>query len=76
MIQSDENWNELGDEVPAGVTDTMLTAPSFVEYEPQYILNFAPGEGSEPLSIFIDKHSEELAYTGIFLGQKRPDNIN
>ena len=29
-----------------------------------------------PISIFRDKYSEELAYPGIFLGQKRPDNTN
>jgi hypothetical protein len=28
------------------------------------------------MSIFRDKYSEELAYPGIFLGQKRPDNTN
>jgi hypothetical protein len=27
-------------------------------------------------SIFRDKYSEELAYPGIFIGQKRPDNTN
>ena len=29
---------------------------------------------NRPLSIFRDQHSEELAYPGIFLGQKRPDD--
>ena len=28
------------------------------------------------LSVFRDKCSEELAYPGIFLGQKRPDNTS
>ena len=28
------------------------------------------------MSIFLHKYSEELAYPGIFLGQKRPDNAN
>ena len=40
------------------------------------IYNIAPGERSVPLSIFRDKYSEELAYQGIFLGQKRPENDN
>ena len=71
----EDNWGEDGAETPAGVTDTMLTATDFLEdSELQHILNIAPGEGSRPLSIFRDKYSEELAYPGIFLGQKRPDN--
>ena len=31
----------------------------------------APGEGNRPMSIFRDTYSEELAYPGIFLAQKR-----
>lgn len=59
----------------ACVTDTMLTTTNFVENnEDQHVLNLAPAEGSRPVSIFCDKYSEELAYPGIFLGQKRPDN--
>ena len=42
--------------------------------EGQQIYNITPGEGSVPLSIFRDKYSEGLAYQGIFLGQKRPEN--
>ena len=53
----------------------MLTATDFLDdNERQQIYNIAPGEGSVPLSIFRDKYSEELAYPGIFLGQKRPEN--
>jgi hypothetical protein len=55
----------------------MLTAPDFItDNECQHILNVAPGEGNRPMSIFRDRYSEELAYPGIFLGQKRPDNKN
>ena len=36
--------------------------------------NFVPAEGNRPLSIFRDQYSEEMAYPGIFLGQKRPDD--
>ncbi|CAB4039506.1 Hypothetical predicted protein, partial [Paramuricea clavata] len=69
------HWSEGEAEIPAGITDTMLTAPDFVtDNERQYILNIAPGEGNRPVSIFRDKYSEELAYPGIFLGQKHPDN--
>ena len=53
----------------------MLTVTDFLgDSERQYVLNVAPGEGNTPLSVFRDKYSEELAYPGIFLGQKRPDN--
>ena len=73
----DEHWSEDEAEIPAGITDTMLTSPDFVtDNERQHILNVAPGEGNRPMSIFRDKYSEELAYPGIFLGQKRPDNTN
>ena len=64
-------------EIPAGVTDTMLTATDFLEdSERQNILTVAPAEGNIPLSIFRDQYSEELAYPGIFIGQKRPENDN
>ena len=53
----------------------MLTATDFLnDYERGSIHNVAPGEGNRPLSIFRDKYSEELAYPGIFLGQKRTDD--
>ena len=73
----EDQWSEDEVEIPAGVTDSMLTAPDFVtDNERQCILNIAPGEGNRPISIFRDKYSEELAYPGIFLGQKRPDNTS
>ena len=53
----------------------MLTKTDFIEdSETKYILSVAPGEGNKPLSIFRDQYSEELAYPGIFLGQKQPEN--
>ena len=62
-------------EIPTWVTDTVLTATDFLNaYERGLIHNVAPGEGKKPLSIFRDKYSEELAYPGIFLGQKRPED--
>ena len=71
----EDDWSEDEAEIPAGVTDSMLTAPDFVDdNERQSIYNFAPAEGSRPLSIFRDQYSEEMAYPGIFLGQKRPDD--
>ena len=68
---NENNWSEDEDEIPAGVTDTMSTATDILnDNERENILNVAPAEGSTPLSIFRDKFSEELAYPGIFLGQK------
>ena len=62
-------------ETPAGVTDTMLMSTDFLEYnERQNILNVAPAEGNRPFNIFREKYSEELAYPGIFLGQRRPES--
>ncbi len=71
----EDDWSEDEAEIPAGVTDSMLTPPDFVnDNERQGIYNFAPAEGNRPLSIFRDQYSEEMAYPGIFLGQKRPDD--
>ena len=71
---SEHEWSEDEAEIPTGVTDTMLTPTDFLEdNERQSILNVAPAEGNRPLSIFRDMYSEELAYPGIFLGQKRPE---
>jgi len=70
-----DDWIEDDADIPAGVTDTMLTATDFLEdSEREQIYSIAPREGSTPLSIFRDKYSEELAYPGIFIGQKRPEN--
>ena len=53
----------------------MLTTSDFVsDNEKQEIYNFAPGEDNKPLSVFRDQFSKEMAYPGIFLGQKRPDD--
>ena len=53
----------------------MLTATGFLEgSERAKIYNLAPDKRSVLLSIFRDKYSEELAYPGIFLGQKKPEN--
>ena len=71
----DDQWSEDEAEIPAGTTDSMLTASDFVSNnEKQEIYNFAPGEGNKPFNVFRDQFSEEMAYPGIFLGQKRPDD--
>ena len=69
-VETEDEWSEDEAE-PAGVTDTMLTSSDFLEdNERQHIVNVAPAEGN---SIFRDKYSKELAYPGIFLGQRRPE---
>ena len=53
----------------------MLTTSDFLsDNEKQEIYNFAPDEGNKPLSVFRDQLYEEMAYPGILLGQKRPDD--
>lgn len=71
-ITKDE-WSEDEAEIPAGVTDTMLTATDFLEDNERHH-NVAPAEGNGPLSIFREKFCEELTYPGIFLGQPRLKN--
>ena len=62
-------------EEATGIFDTMLTAPDFVEDEERDAVHcIAPGQNNTPLSVFIDKDSEELAFIDIFCGQSRePD---
>ena len=72
--QNDEDeWSDDEADICADVTGTLLTPPDFADdNQRQCILNLAPAEGNMPLSVFRDEYSEELAYPGIFLGQKRP----
>ena len=43
----EDEWSEDETEIPAGVTDTMLTPPDYVDNsERQQIYNVAPGEGN------------------------------
>ena len=54
----------------------MLNVTGFLEgSERAQIYSKAPGARSVPSSIIIrDKYYEELAYSGILLSQKRPEN--
>ena len=48
-VDDEDNWSEDEVEIPAGVTDTMLTATDFMtDKERQQILNVVPAEGSTP----------------------------
>lgn len=74
-LSEEYDWNEDDAEIPTVVTDIMSTATDFLgDSKRQYVRNVAPGEGHTPLNVFRDKNFEELAYPGIFLGQKRPEN--
>jgi len=53
--QLDDGWTEVDAEIPAGITDTMLTATDFLEdSERAQIYSIAPREGNRPLSLFRD----------------------
>ena len=54
-----------------GNVDTMLDD---AEYDPNQILEFAPGEGKKPLGLFVDPDSEYMAFPTIFCGQRRHGN--
>ena len=79
VTHADEDlWSEddedASEEAPGGM-DTMLSAPHFVEDEHQDVVHcLAPGQNNKPLSIFLDKDAEELAFVDIFCGQYRPAN--
>ena len=74
--QSDDEWSEIDEsEVMAGMSDTLLSAQDFIEpNERDMIYNFAPGEGSVPVSVFLEKDIEELAFPSIFCGESRAPN--
>ena len=59
-LYNENDWREHEAEIPAGVTDTMLTSPDFLEdSECRHILNVAP---DRLLSIFRDKYCEEMVF--------------
>ena len=54
-LNEEGDWSEDEAEIPAGVTDSMLTPTDFLgDSERQYALNVAPGEGNIPLTVFRD----------------------
>jgi len=79
----EDSWNEVHDTQTerAGVFDTLFTSADFVEDSERAavyghiddgrtdrVYSFAPSEGNKPISIFLDKHSEELSFPNIFFG--------
>ena len=84
-----DTWNEVHDvqSERAGVYDTMFTSPDFVEDAERSavyghinaglcdkVYSFAPAEGNRPVSVFLDKYSEELAFPNIFWGMSRSES--
>ena len=48
-----ENENQIDSNISPGIQDTMLSAPDFVEpSEKDFIFNFAPGEGRQPVCFY------------------------
>ena len=82
VMSDEETWSEdEGDssrkDAAVGFRDTLLTAPGFMEdkeLEKEQEYTFAPGQGQQPLSVFRDTNSEELAYPNIFVGCRRLSN--
>ena len=83
-----DSWNEVRNTKTeqAGVLDT-FTSADFVEDSERAeayghikegrsdcVYSFASSEGNKPISVFLDRHSEELAYPNIFGGNGRPEN--
>ena len=65
-LGGEDEWSEDEAEIPAGVTDIILTSTDFLEdNECQYILNIASAEGNRPFNIFKDNYSEEQFFISI-----------
>ena len=80
-MDDSDSWNELEDtEVErAGLFDTMFTSPDFVKADERQaiyrrtdsgecdkVYSFSPAEHNKPVSVFLDQHSQELAFPNIF----------
>jgi hypothetical protein len=70
--KSESYEDNLDDQEYAGNCDTLLHPADFREFN--RILNIAPAEGNNPLSIFQDKFSEFLCFPTLYCGQPREDN--
>ena len=60
-------------EDPCGNLGTMVSRDEIgIDISKKVVV--APSEGEQPLSVFTDKHAEELAYPTMFCGQPRRSN--
>ena len=76
-VMETANWDENNESKEcAGILDIMLISSNFLQGDEgsESVFPFAPGEGSWALSIFEDKYCEELAYPGIYCGERRVEN--
>ena len=70
----EDDWEETQEtNLPPGVLDTLLQ-PQDLTDEARRIYSFAPAEGNTPVSVFMDKNSEELSFPTLFCGNARPEN--
>ena len=62
----DDDWSEDENDIPAGITDSVLTPANFIEdNEREIIYNVTPGEDSVPLSILeyvLDKKERKKGH--------------
>ena len=71
---TEDDWDETQDkDLPPGTLDTLLQ-PQDLTDEARRVYSFAPAEGNTPVSVFMDKNSEELAFPTLFCGKARPEN--
>ena len=74
LLQELDQWDETKIDLPInpGALDTLLLPTENI------LLKLAPGEGSKPLILTLDKYVEELAYPCVFGGEKRhiPEDIS
>ena len=87
-VNESDLWVEVADMHinRAGICDTLFSSPDFVEDSERatvyghidsghfdQVYTFASSEGNKPISVFVDKYSEELSFPNIFWGTARPD---
>ena len=80
VADEEDSWNEVDDTKVerAGVFDTSFTSAVFVKDSERAdvyghidngrsdcVYSFAPAEGNKPISVFLDKHPEELSFPNI-----------
>ena len=69
-------WDETGEDAfPLGSLDTVLV-PQDLTDEAHQVYSIASAEVNTLVSIFMDKHAEELAFPTLFCGRPRPSNTD
>ena len=71
-IAEHDGWTEE-EKRPSGLTDTLLQEADSTQ-SIDSIINVAPGEGNQPLGIFLDKDLEYLSFPTIYCGMRRSEN--